>query len=399
MSYAKCVVVADGHAERQLAGLGDADDRVAVHLARRAAERDERVEVRAAVDGHARRAGRRRSSTGMSRYHGRVRGRRHRRRHRRSRRPSRPRATRLLGRRRDAVRRSASSIAPSRSSVIVATNSPSLFVDVDRVASRSGSARLERLAGFLRRARPRRGRSSSTIVTWPWSAAGRTSADSVLRRSVITTSPVPDRCMSYAGCCGPCCVFCVRPSVVLVRELVGLGERDHAVAVAIGSAAQRGDEEVREERRADAVGLLRVLVGRARRQEREALDLVRAVAQERRHLRAALHPREAARRAAVDDRDVDVGGHGANALAQPRVVVARAADQDAGLVGVPRVVDDELDALAALALVAHALRRAHRTRCRATRLSGSLEQREVGLRRRRRAAAARRRRSSASWPA
>ena len=50
-----------------------------------------------------------------------------------------------------------------------------------------------------------------------------------------------------------------------------------------------------------------------------------------------------------------VGGNGADSRAKATVVVARAADQDAGLVGVTRVVDDELDALALLALVADAL--------------------------------------------
>src|SRR5262249_48593354 len=38
-------VVPERRAEREVAGLGDADHRASVHLARRAAERDERVEV------------------------------------------------------------------------------------------------------------------------------------------------------------------------------------------------------------------------------------------------------------------------------------------------------------------------------------------------------------------
>ena len=126
--------------------------------------------------------------------------------------------------------------------------------------------------------------------------------------------------------------------------------------VAVGGTAQRGDEEVREERCADLVGLLRVFIGGARRQKREALDLIRGVAQERRLVGSAFDPREAPRRAAVDDRDVDIGGNFVDALAQPRVVVVRAADQDTGLVGVTGVVDDELDPLAELAILAHVLR-------------------------------------------
>src|SRR6185369_3189108 len=39
-------LVAERHAEREVTGLGDPDHRAAVDLARRAAERDERVEVR-----------------------------------------------------------------------------------------------------------------------------------------------------------------------------------------------------------------------------------------------------------------------------------------------------------------------------------------------------------------
>jgi hypothetical protein len=165
---------------------------------------------------------------------------------------------------------------------------------------------------------------------------------------------------------------------LLVRELVRLGQRDLAVAVAIGSAAQRCDEEVREERRADAIGFLRVFVFGARRQECKALDLVRRVLQKRRDLRAALDAREAPRGTAVDDRDVNIGGHRANALAQPRVVVARAADQNARFVRVTRVVDDELDALTLLALVFDALREIIE-RVVERLFVGLFELREVGL--------------------
>ena len=57
---------------------------------------------------------------------------------------------------------------------------------------------------------------------------------------------------------------------------------------------------------------------------------------------AALQPRERARRARVEDRDAHVGGNLVEPIAQRAVRIAVVAEQQALLVGVPRVVDEDL---------------------------------------------------------
>src|SRR2546430_2430125 len=91
----------------------------------------------------------------------------------------------------------------------------------------------------------------------PSSASSRTSVAVVWWTSVITMSPVPDRLMSYDGCCAPPLVSMVRPSVSLKGELIRLVQRHLAVAGEIRRAAEARDEIVREIRRANAIRLLR----------------------------------------------------------------------------------------------------------------------------------------------
>ena len=79
-------------------------------------------------------------------------------------------------------------------------------------------------------------------------------------------------------------------------------------------------------------------------------------------LHAALAARERARRARIQDHDAQIGGGALHAGAQLVVADAVAADQQAVLVGVARVVDEQLAAHAR-----RACRRAAAARCRRTR--------------------------------
>ena len=178
----------------------------------------------------------------------------------------------------------------------------------------------------------------------PSSSSPSTSVAVVCRTSVMTTSPVPDRLMSYDGCCAPPLVSTVRPSVSLNANWYASFSVTLPSPDDVRGAAEAGDQEVREVRRVDAIGFLRRLALGARRQERVAAHVGRFVHEERRPLPAALDARERAGRTGVEHGDADVGRNLIEPIAQRAIRVAIVAEQQALLVGVARVVDDDLGA-------------------------------------------------------
>ncbi len=127
-------------------------------------------------------------------------------------------------------------------------------------------------------------------------------------------------------------------------ELVGLVDGHLAVPARVRRAAEPRQQEVREEGRADAVGLLGGLVRRARREDGVPLHRARGVHEERRARLAALLPRQRAGRARVDDRDPHLRADGREPAAHLLVRHVRAPQQEALVVRVARVVQDELGA-------------------------------------------------------
>jgi hypothetical protein len=138
-------------------------------------------------------------------------------------------------------------------------------------------------------------------------------------------------------------------------ELVGLGQRHLAVVGDVGPAAQARDQVVGEEGGADLVGLLRGLALGGRRKEGGAFHVGGLVHEEGGLARAALGAGDGPRGARVEDGHAHVHGQVLDGLAQAGVGVTLAKEQQPLVVGVARVIDDELLAQVRAALVGEAL--------------------------------------------
>ena len=132
------------------------------------------------------------------------------------------------------------------------------------------------------------------------------------------------------------------PERLVEGELVGLVEGDLALAGDVRRAPQPGDQVVGEEAAAEALGLLGDLVGRARREKRVSPHVGGLVGEKRGPPLSALEAGDGARGAGVEHGDAHVGGHRVHLVAQRSVRVAVVPEEEPLLVGVTRVVEEEL---------------------------------------------------------
>ena len=136
---------------------------------------------------------------------------------------------------------------------------------------------------------------------------------------------------------------------LLEREGVRLVQSHQAVAGGVRRPAQARDEEMRKERGADPVRLLGRLLRGARGEECVALHVRGGVEKEGGTGHPALCPCQRPRGARVEDRHAHVGGDVVDVAAEDVVHEAVGAEYQPVLVGVARVVHDELAALLHLA--------------------------------------------------
>ena len=131
------------------------------------------------------------------------------------------------------------------------------------------------------------------------------------------------------------------------RSIGGVGERfgdgDPPVAIAIRRAQQRRHQVVGEDRCAQLVRLLRVLARGAGGQDRQAARRRRRLDGdvEVGHRARALHARERARTARIDDQHARLGGRGGGEVAQLRQLEPGSAEVQRLPVGVARVEDPQ----------------------------------------------------------
>ena len=125
-------------------------------------------------------------------------------------------------------------------------------------------------------------------------------------------------------------------------ELVGLGQSDLAVTAQVAGAAEPAHQRVREERALQLVAFLARFILRAAGNERVALHVAALVHHERGHRHAALQARDSTRAAGIDNRNLHVGAHRVDALAQFLPGINFVTQTQALLVGMPAVVKEYL---------------------------------------------------------
>jgi len=131
----------------------------------------------------------------------------------------------------------------------------------------------------------------------------------------------------------------------LPRVVESLLKRDVSIAFAIRGAPEAGREVVREERTANAVGLVRVFESRAGGHERRTLrvDVQEVRGGKRRPDAQPLGLRPASPAAGVQNADADTGAESFDPLAQIRQCDRFAVREERLTVRVPRIVEDEED--------------------------------------------------------
>lgn len=121
--------------------------------------------------------------------------------------------------------------------------------------------------------------------------------------------------------------------------MIELVERDLAVARRICRSAESRDERLREVRRLDRVGFLRLLTLGARREVGMTLYDRRVVHQERLLARSSLGPDEVSGKAGIEHDDVHVGRHAAEVGLELAVLVGFVSEPERLFVGMPRIIE------------------------------------------------------------